>query len=188
MSVNLNAAVEILGHSDFSIRNGNKVFLDETDSPVSDDIQTQIEELAEKMAVKTLDQHKEEALASLDQKHAEILRNLTGNATIEERDTWQSKALAASAIQDGSANPYQLDMIGTEAALSKVTVEELVTKILTKNAAFMKMIGLAAGHRTATREAIKSAPDISTLGLVLEKANQTSEQMISDFLQAIQNG
>lgn len=181
------AAKQVLDHDLFFIRDGI-IYLDDTEENVSVEIQEEIEALAKTMSVKTLDQHKEEALASLDQEHAAILRNLTGNATIEERDTWQSKALAASAIQDGSANPYQLDMIGTEAALSKITVEELVTKILTKNAGFMKMIGLAAGHRTATREAIKSAPDISTLGLVLEKANQTAEQMISDFLQAIQNG
>lgn len=187
MSYKPRAAKEILGHDLFTVVNG-EVFLDETDQPVSSETQNEIDALAEKMAVKTLDQHQEEALAALDQRHAEILRNLTGNATIEERGTWQSKALAAQAISDGNANPYQLDMIATEATMSGVEVSDLVATILTKNGAFMKMIGLAAGHRTATREAISSASDISTLGLILEEAETRAEELIGQFLQAVQDG
>lgn len=183
----LQAAIQTIGHDLLYLSKG-KIHLDETEEPVSVEMQKQIEELAEKLSIKTLEERQAEALTSLDQEHAEILRNLTGNATIEERDTWQSKALAAEAIQAGNANPYQLDMIGTEASLSGVEVAELVTTILTKNAGFMKMIGLAAGHRAATREAIKSAPDTSTLDLILTKAGETAQTLITNYLKSIGAG
>lgn len=136
----------------------------------------------------TLDEMKDEARLNLGLKHAEILRNLTGDATIEERDTWQAKALAAQAISDGNASAIQTEMLETEATLSGVEVSDLVTTILTKSGAFMKMISLAAGHRTATHNAIKSAPDIPTLGLILEKANSRAEELVDQFLQEVAGG
>lgn len=174
----LKAAKEVLGHDLFHVKN-NIVHLDKTGEPVSDEIQREIEKLSEP----SLDDRKLEALLSLDQRHAEILRNLTGDASIEERDTWQAKALAAEAVQTGNAKPYQLDVITTEAEMSGIEVSDLVTTILAKNDAFMKMIGIAAGFRKATRMAINSAPDVSTLELILAQAETDSENLINDFLQ-----
>lgn len=135
-----------------------------------------------------LDQLKLNALTLIDQGHAAILRQLTGNATIEERDTWQSKALAAYAISEGNANSYQNDMISTEAVMSGIEVSELVTKILSRNAAFMKMIGIAAGHRTATRAAINKASSVQELKNVLSSSEEKANELIQSYLMAIQNG
>lgn len=136
----------------------------------------------------TLDELKLNALNLIDQGHAAILRQLTGNATIEERDTWQSKALAAYAISEGNANSYQNDMISTEAVMSGIEVSELVTKILSRNAAFMKMIGIAAGHRTATRAAINKASSVQELKTVLSLSEEKANELIQGYMDALNGG
>lgn len=136
--------------------------------------------------LRTLDEIKTEYLNGLDQEHAAILRTLTGNATIEERDTWQGKSLAAEAFENGSASTSQTEMLTTEASMSGSTIEELVSRILTNSANFMKMVGIASGHRAATKNAIIGAVDLEALEVVVSDARETANTLIADYLSATQ--
>lgn len=142
--------------------------------------------LFEKPDTRSLEERKSEALLALDQEHATILRTLTGNATIEERDTWQGKALAAEAFENGLASTSQTEMLTTEASMSGLTVEELVGRILINSVNFMKMVGIAAGHRTATKDAINNAADFEELENALTAARETANTLIADYLSATQ--
>lgn len=122
----------------------------------------------------------------MNDEHAAILRTLTGNATIEERDTWQGKALAAEAFENDSASVSQTEMLTTEASMSGSTVEELASRILGNSVNFMKMVGIAAGHRTATKNAINDAADSDELETTLITAKETANTLIADYLAATQ--
>lgn len=133
----------------------------------------------------SLSQAKNEALKSVDESHALILINLTGNATVEERDTWQVKSLAAKAILDGNANEIQTEMITTEAEMSGLKVNELVKIITDKSSAYMRMIGIASGHRTFTRNEIQKVSDFENLSAVLKESELKASKLVSDYLKTI---
>jgi len=134
----------------------------------------------------TLDEAKQEALENLNIEHAKILRNLSGNATIEERDTWQSKALAALAYSKGEADQFQTEMLETEATMVDEPVAELVAKIIARNSAFQKMIGIASGHRRATEKAIEAAQDLGQLQQVMDQAAAKAQTLVQRFIAATQ--
>lgn len=128
------------------------------------------------------------AIATLNDEHASILRSLTNNATVEERDTWQAKALAALAYDSGNASATQTDMLETEAAMAGETTGDLVATILAKNAAYQKMIGLASGHRRKTIAALNAASDIAELRQVGDHARAQADTLIQQFLAATTGG
>lgn len=144
------------------------------------------EQRAEKNVIKpyepTLEGVLSDALRDLNLEHAAILRQLTGDATIEERDTWLLKALASAAYAAGTADAYQTDMLETEAAMAGEPVADLVAKVLEKNAAFQKMVGLASGHRRATEAAFRSASSIEELEAAVLSAREKAQQLVGAFL------
>lgn len=103
------------------------------------------------------------ALAEVDQVHAGQLRQLTGNATIEERDTWAPKANAARALLAGAADEAQAAMLGLEAAQRGLSAEELTQTILARAAAFEQLIGVASAIRTKARAAFTSAETLEDM-------------------------
>ena len=126
---------------------------------------------SEEPDLRTLEEVKAEAIERVTISHSDFLRELTGDATLEERDTWQSKALAAEAILNGTDSPAQLDMITTEAELTGETVNELVQTILQKHQVYSKLIGLAAGMKRKTQSQISEASDISEIEKILTSAS-----------------
>lgn len=103
------------------------------------------------------------ALAEVDQVHAGQLRQLTGNATDVERDTWAPKANAARAVLAGTADEAQAAMLGIEAAQRGLSAEKLAHAILARAAAFEQLIGAASAIRTKARDALKAAETLEDM-------------------------
>lgn len=93
----------------------------------------------------------------IDQIHANMLTTATGNATVEERDTWQSKALAAAAHVAGSSTPAQEAGLQAEAGAVGSTVDDLAALIMSKSDAYSLLVGVAAGMRRSAIAAVEAA-------------------------------
>ncbi|WP_298938146.1 hypothetical protein [uncultured Ruegeria sp.] len=115
-----------------------------------------------------IETRKAEALRAVDTAHATYLRQLTGSATPEERDTWLVKAEAAQAYLEGTASAAQTELIETEAAGGGRTPDELAQKIIVKDTAFHGHIGQASALRASGRAAVKAAATHDTLQAALE--------------------
>jgi len=113
---------------------------------------------------------KSSARRSIDIQHADLMRQLTGGASIEERDTWQSKELAARALLDGSATAAQAEMLGIEAQFIGTDAPALAAIIIGKADAFKRLIGLAAGIRGKSHAGVDAAKTPAELELVGETA------------------
>ena len=91
---------------------------------------------------------KDSAIAVIHAKHGEILEALTGNATIQERDTWPIKERAGRALLDGSASAIEVAMLTAEAEMIGITAEQLAQTIVGKADAFKMLVARAAGLRS----------------------------------------
>ena len=107
------------------------------------------------------------AIAQVDKLHAEALRDLTGKATPEERDTWAPKVVAAQALLEGRATQAQTAMIALEAQARSTTPEEMAQRVVKNSGEFEVLCGLAAAFRAKSRAAISAVADVDTLGAVL---------------------
>jgi len=128
-----------------------------------------------------LEAHVHAALNSVDTQHAALMRTLTGGVTVEERDTWQMKELAARALTDGSATEAQINMLEVEASYLDVSATALTAKIIAKADLFKKLTGLAGGVRGKARAAIKNAKDLKGLSSALEIARDDMQAAITVF-------
>ena len=99
------------------------------------------------------------ALARIDGEHASFIRMLTGNATIEERDTWKTKEEAARAFLAETATAGQQEMLALEAEGRGERVGALAATIVDKADGFVTLIGLASKLRAQARVAVKEATD-----------------------------
>ena len=97
------------------------------------------------------------AMARVNSLHAGFLRDLTGGATVEERDTWQTKEAAARAMVAESATGGRNAMIGFEAAGAGVDPLALAQTIIAKAERFQTLVGMAAGLRAKAKVAIALA-------------------------------
>lgn len=137
------------------------------------------------------------ALQAVDQQHATFMRNLTGNATIEERDTWQSKELAARALvaqiaanaEAASSNedPPQIvtaaqsEMLTIEATYLGTDAATLAATVIGKADLFKKLTGLAAGVRGKARAAIKAAATPEQLQAAVDTAQADVQTALASF-------
>lgn len=114
----------------------------------------------------------EDAVARIDWEHSRFLRELTGNATTEERDTWKTKEEAARAYITGNATDGQTAMIELEAQGDGTDPAVLAQLIVAKAERFQNLIGIAAGLKSKAKAAIKQATDetasIEQIGPALE--------------------
>ncbi|PHR57943.1 MAG: hypothetical protein COA43_11240 [Robiginitomaculum sp.] len=122
-----------------------------------------------------------ERLVVVDKIHADLLNKLTGGASIEERDTWQAKELAARAVIAGTASSSQSLMIGTEAHFLGKTPAKIADTIIVKAKAFHKLIGLAGGIRSKSRIAIKSATTQAELDSAITTAQEDVAAGLDSF-------
>lgn len=105
---------------------------------------------------------KEHALTQIQHGHATLLRRLTGNVTLEERDTWMVKEQAARAyLQDApeasNATDGQKALIETEAQGRAQEPADLARVIVAKAEAYQRLVGLAGGLRGKARVAVSKA-------------------------------
>lgn len=98
-----------------------------------------------------------EAIASVNRVHAQFLRDLTGGATIEERDTWKTKEEAARALIADTATEGQAAMLTLEAAGDGTDPLVLAQIIIAKADAFAALIGKAAGLKAKAKAQIAAA-------------------------------
>lgn len=127
---------------------------------------------------------KEETLRETDRAHSRILNMLTGGASIEERDTWQPKALAAQGLLDGTATAQQVSMIETEASMLGLTTEQLAGIIVAKSNAYFSIIGVASGIRTKTRAGIKAATSIDEVNAIVLESQNAAREAIGQIMAA----
>lgn len=97
------------------------------------------------------------ALRQIDAAHAAYLRDLTGGATVEERDTWKAKEEVARAYVAGAATSGQAAMLAAEAAGAGLSEADLAAKVIAKADSFLALIGIAAGLRAKACAAIMIA-------------------------------
>lgn len=147
------------------------------------------EQLTEKLGAEAADalllgDAKAIAAKMIDDYHAKMMRDLTGNATIEERDTWQAKRNAAAALVAGSADEHQTAMITLEATEREITPEALAGLILEKNAAFHVLIGRAAGIRTKAKMAVGTAKSPEEIATVIAACKAAADAAIAEFTAA----
>ena len=127
----------------------------------------------------TLEQIKRGALSRINALHAQILKTATGKKSLEERDTWQPKAIAAQALVDGTANDAQKTMLETEAAARSVTPVELAQTVLAKSAAYHGLIGSAAALRSSAKQQIEAAETKEQVEAVVEEANGQATSLMT---------
>lgn len=101
----------------------------------------------------------QKALVRVNDTHTMFMRTLTGNATIEERDTWKTKEEAARAMIAGKATDGQTAMITLEAQGDGTDPAQLAATIVAKAEGYQTLIGMAAGLKTKAKAAIAQAVD-----------------------------
>lgn len=124
------------------------------------------------------DDQRAEALNHVDKVHAGFLRDLTGNATVEERDTWSIKESAARAIVGGSATEGQQSMLAYEAQGIGIEPLALAEIIIGKAEDFQALIGLAAGVKAKAKAAITQATGDQ---VPVEQVGPTLEQVFGQI-------
>lgn len=77
--------------------------------------------------------------------HSAALKTLTGDASIEERDTWPRKAPAAEAFLKGQADAAQIVILEGAAARKGVSIQEVAQLIKINSVITDALIGYADG-------------------------------------------
>lgn len=153
-------------------------------------------------AILTHEQYRTNGLRKIDDVHAEFMRTLTGDATIEERDTWVTKAAAAAYVtslsdtdltaavtlvtsDDLTANP-DLETLVHDVGTDVTDLRDLAVTILTKSRAYKRLVGIASRIRREAKDAVTAATepdvDINGVGAALDVIEAT---MLSEVQTAI---
>lgn len=127
----------------------------------------------------TLNFEKDQAKNTITKEHSRVLVELTGNASIEERDTWQAKAIAAEALLAGNATETQQAMLGTEASITGQDVQDLAQVIVGKYQQYQSLIGLASGLKRKALKAVDACKTVDEIQQVLESIKTEVEQALS---------
>ena len=105
--------------------------------------------------------------AQVDAFHAKLLRDLTGGASVEERDTWVVKAAAAKAVIAGTADATQTAMLTAEGTARGMTLAEMATMIGAKDTQFKSLVGQAAALRVTGHGLIAAATTGAELAAII---------------------
>lgn len=143
----------------------------------------------------TLEEAVAEALATVKAVHASMLAKLSGEYTIEERDTWpqqQAWADAYVANKDEEAKGYLLDMLPAS-IIDDLTTNNvdpagyLATKIRTKariNKKLMVIAGRVKTEANAAYNAATSLEDVATITAGLEAKQAEAMQEFAAYVEA----
>lgn len=143
----------------------------------------------------TLEEAVAEALATVKAVHAGMLAKLSGEYTIEERDTWPQQQAWADAYvsnQDEEAKGYLLDMLPAS-IIDNLTANNvdpagyLATKIRTKariNKKLMVIAGRVKTEANAAYSAAKSLEDVATITAGLEAKQAEAMQEFAAYVEA----
>lgn len=139
--------------------------------------------LSEKPDIRTLEELKKDVISCTDKEHAKVLNTLTGSATIEERDTWQTKAIASEAFKNGTISISQKLMLQTEADMCEISIESLVDIILQKYEIYQKLIGLASGLRLKGKRLIEECTTKEEVHSTVASLKKERENVVAQFKQ-----
>lgn len=126
----------------------------------------------------TFDEAKQQAEVAINQYHADTLKALTGNATIEERDTWPSKEAAARAFMRNEADNTQLEMLNIECQFTSEDIMTLSANIINKSEQFRRLVGLASGFRRKAMVALTQCKTIEDIQSLLDSLKSQAEELI----------
>lgn len=127
-----------------------------------------------------------EAIAAVSTKHAAMLSQLTGGASIEERDTWQLKLDAATAsVAAGVPNDSAITLFHDEAAADEVSIMVKCERTILKSEAYVLLIGIASGIKTRAENAIESAQAPVDVRTALIQAATEAQAAAAQYLQMI---
>lgn len=123
----------------------------------------------------------ENALAQVNQTHADILSLLTGSPSMEEVGTWTAKELAARAYISGDAIASQIELIETEAGIAQTDPSQLCQVIIGKADQFRKIVGIAGGLRKATKDALNLCGTAEEIDQVIQNAETQMGQYLAQI-------
>lgn len=128
--------------------------------------------------------YRTEAIEAVKGQHAVFMRQLTGNATIEERDTWAPKAQAAERYINGTPTDAERLMIETEAQFRQIDPTEFAMGVKAKADAFARLIGLAGGIKSKAEAAIRAAETTEDIKAALEASGAEAAVALKQWLSA----
>ena len=122
------------------------------------------------------------ALELIKQNHAEALRLLSSNVSVEERDTWTEQKELARAFKAGTIDDNQRAVLQSMCKTGE-TVEQLAEKILKLVAVNHRLMGLANGIKRRAEQRLEQGDDPD---LVLQDTKNESEAANAEFLASLQ--
>lgn len=146
-----------------------------------------------------LDHRKMKAKRAIDRDHQDIMLELTGDATVEERDTWSmkvdaaeqffkhlsedpnndltslSEAIAAEEFNGTYGEIRKAKMILVEASIAEIDPVMFAHVVMQKSFAFQYISAIAAGTRTKGKRYIDATTTIEELEQVLVLIEQAKE-------------
>ena len=122
------------------------------------------------------------ALDLIKQNHAEALRLLSSNVSVEERDTWTEQKELARAFKAGTIDDNQRAVLQSMCKTGE-TVEQLAEKILKLVAVNHRLMGLANGIKRRAEQRLEQGDDPD---LVLQDTKNESEAANAEFLASLQ--
>ena len=117
-----------------------------------------------------LDDIRSEAFDKVNWHYAEVLAEVTGDASPEERDTWAPKLYAASMLLSGNATDSQAFMISAEATGAGVTAPEMAMAIIGKGQEYEATVGVLSGQLQAHLRMIAGAESEEAITTISEGA------------------
>lgn len=116
---------------------------------------------------------KKQAMHRIDQFHSQMMLDLTGNPTNEERNTWPRKLMAALAIDSGDTSELHLRALREGAVQRGLSAEEFAAVIIAKDSKFASLQDIADATRGMARAAVAKMfdeiEDIQAIQAALDK-------------------
>ena len=149
--------------------------------------------LREEPDIRTTEEAITDAIELIKSRHAQVLADLSGNATVEERDTWplQKEWSVKYLASQGEYEKALLLGLMTQAevtALGENAAQVMAEKIIAKSAAMDLLTSKAGGLKRTAEEILNSVTDKEQIPAILESLEQQMTQAIVEFTTAIGGG
>ena len=126
------------------------------------------------------------AIASIGRKHAQMLDQLTGSVTEQERNTWQLKLPAAAAsVAAGEPTDAAITLFYGEAQEDGVTVMVKCQRSMQKSEAYTLVIGMASRIKTRAENGVMAAENVEQIDIVLQQAITDAQEAAGQYLHMI---
>jgi hypothetical protein len=117
-------------------------------------------------------QAKSVALANIDQRNAQLVRQILGNPTTEEQSSWPVKLSISKSVLANSALAIEATTYFSALGLATAAQQTAwATNVQAKAAAASQIIGVADAVRTSVKVAVVAATDAATLAAALAAAD-----------------